>query len=76
VAEILQNSEFVFWTAITLICTVPVIGHYWYKIRRLEIDSALKHAMIERGMSAEEIERVLRGSSRKKDKGGCEALHG
>jgi hypothetical protein len=63
--ELLQNEAFIFWTSITLICTVPVIMHYWYKIRRAELETALKRDMIEHGMSAEDIQKVLRASSRK-----------
>jgi hypothetical protein len=32
----------------------------WRLYRRSETEAALKHAMLERGMSAEEIERVMR----------------
>src|SRR5436309_3231413 len=38
------------------------IARYWTKVRRAEIDAALKHDMLQRGMGADEIERVLRAS--------------
>src|SRR5213082_2180002 len=38
------------------------IARYWWKVRRAEIDAALKHDMLQRGMGAEDIERVLRAS--------------
>ena len=60
--ELLANGAFVFWAAITLICVVPSVAHYWYKARKADIDAALKHAMLERGMSAEEIVKVLEAS--------------
>jgi len=39
------------------------IAYYWAKVRRAEIDAALKHDMLQRGMGAEDIERVLRASA-------------
>jgi hypothetical protein len=57
--ELLQNAAFVFWGSITLICVVPTVAHYWYKLRKHEIDAALKREMIERGMTADEIQKVL-----------------
>lgn len=54
-----QNTTLVFWGAIVLICTVPVVCHYWCENRRAEQEAALKRDMLQRGMSAEEIERVL-----------------
>jgi hypothetical protein len=45
--------------------TVTIIGNYWYKHRRLETETALKQDMLNRGMSAEDIERVIRASAGK-----------
>jgi hypothetical protein len=42
---------------------IPVIAHYWYKIEQMRAETNLKRAMIERGMSADEIERVLAARS-------------
>jgi hypothetical protein len=67
--EFLGNSTFIFWSAIVLICIVPMISHHWYKLRRAEMDSALKQDMLQRGMSAEEIKTVLEASSRAEAKG-------
>ncbi len=58
-----QNTTLVFWGAIVLISTVPVVCHYWCQNRRAEQEAALKREMIERGMSADEIERVLAARS-------------
>jgi hypothetical protein len=41
---------------------------YRFKLRRIEIDGALKQEMIQRGMSADEIERVLAAKSNPKAK--------
>jgi hypothetical protein len=50
---------------------VPVTGivfgtvtGYLQKTRQAELDASLKHAMLERGMSAEEIVMVLEASSK------------
>lgn len=40
-----------------------VIGHFWYKVVKISSENELKRTMIERGMSAEEIERVLAARS-------------
>ena len=68
-SEFLGNSTFIFWSAIVLICVVPMISHYWYKLRRAEMDAALKQDMLQRGMSAEEIKTVLEASSHGEAKG-------
>lgn len=47
-------------------CAIPVSGiiaGYWYKIERAKTDNRLKQQMLERGMSADEIERVLSAKS-------------
>ncbi len=36
-----------------------IAGLIWHEFRKSEIEGALKHEMIARGMSADEIERVL-----------------
>jgi hypothetical protein len=64
--EILTNSSLIFWGSITLMATVPVIVHHWARVRKAEIEASLKHEMIQRGMSADEIVSVLEGKSRKK----------
>ncbi len=43
---------------------VPAIARYWWRIRQSEIDASLKHEMLERGMSAGEIQKVLTASTR------------
>jgi hypothetical protein len=62
----LLANPFVFVLGILVITVgVPIIGHYWCKNRKHELDAALKQQMIERGMSAEEIMMVLEAPSRK-----------
>ncbi len=59
-ASIGDYDTLIFWSAIALICVVPSISYYLYRWRKTEIEADLKHAMIARGMSADEIERVLK----------------
>ena len=56
---IFTNSTFIFFSAIVLICVVPTIAHYWWKIRQAEIEATLKRDMLDRGLSVEEMERIL-----------------
>jgi hypothetical protein len=72
-AQVLTNPLFIIFAAITLISVVPTIAHYWYKARQAEIDANLKHEMLQRGMSAEDIERVLAAPGKVPGKK-CEAI--
>ena len=67
--EFLNNSTFIFWSAMVLFSIVPSISFYWYKIRRAEMDTALKQEMLQRGMSSEEIKTALEASSHGDAKG-------
>jgi hypothetical protein len=58
-AGIGEYHDLIFWGAILLICVVPSISYYLFKWRKSELEAELKHDMIARGMSADEIERVL-----------------
>jgi hypothetical protein len=51
------------------VCVAAIfMAHYWYKMRRAEMELSLKHAMVERGMSAAEICAVIEaGASGKRD---------
>jgi hypothetical protein len=49
--------------AIVLLTTVPTGLVYWYKTKRAAMDADLKMKMLEMGMSADEIERVLAAES-------------
>lgn len=60
--ELLHNGTFIFWSAVTLMVTVPTIAHYCYQMRKASLDAALKRRMIDRGMSADEIRQVLSAS--------------
>ena len=48
---------------IVLCVAIPVITSAWVRVARTHADADLKRSMIERGMSVEEIERVLAAKS-------------
>jgi hypothetical protein len=51
---------------IVLSMTIPIvaiIAGTWYKVQKARSDNELKQSMVERGMSVEEIERVLAAKS-------------
>lgn len=72
--DVLSTS---FWNSpfaipIVAICVgvgVPILGHYWSELKKHESDNKLKRSMVERGMSVEEIERVLAAKSPEHKKG-------
>ena len=59
----LTNPVNIFWISIVLISIVPTIMYYWHKTRKAEMDADLKMRMLEMGMSASDIERVLKAES-------------
>ena len=63
--EILSNGNLVFWGAVVLMVTVPTLAYTWSAVRQAEIEANLKRDMIARGMSADEIQRVLETSKAK-----------
>ena len=64
----LLNHDVIFWGAITLMATVPSLGYYLYRWRKHELEIDFKREMIARGMSAEDIERVLAAGSSRTDR--------
>lgn len=48
--------------AAAVVFGIWIVSHYWNDVRRQEIDAALKQDMLNRGMSAADIERVLLAS--------------
>ena len=45
-----------------LVAIVAIMCHQWRKVRIAEMEGALKQQMLDKGMSAEDIERVLSSS--------------
>jgi hypothetical protein len=46
-----------------VIGVTALVTHHWRGVRQFETEAALKQEMLQRGMSAEDIERVLRASA-------------
>ena len=46
-----------------LVGIIAIIAHNWRCMRQAEVEGALKQDMLNRGMSADEIERVIRVSN-------------
>ena len=65
--DILTNFHFVFWSAVTIMVVGPSLGYCWASVRRAEIEANLKRDMIARGMSADEIQRVLAAGGEKEE---------
>lgn len=59
----LSNPMTIFWGAIVIISVVPTLTYYWHRTRKAEMDADLKMKMLEMGMSASDIERVLKAES-------------
>ncbi len=48
--------------AIIMGCLIPIVGiiaSFWYKAQKVRSEHQLKRTLIERGASADEIERIL-----------------
>lgn len=48
--------------AIIMGCLIPMVGiiaSYWYKAQKLRSEHELKRTLAERGISADEIERII-----------------
>jgi hypothetical protein len=62
-----QNPVAVFWVAIASMVVVPAVtaavAGAWYKTRKSELDASVKMRMLEMGMSADDIVRVLKAES-------------
>jgi len=63
----LSHPANVFWLAIAAMCIAPSVMYYLRKMKKDELTASLKHDMIARGMSADEIERVLAAKGKSDD---------
>ncbi len=52
------------FAAIAVPFLAGVVGYFWHKTKRDEQLTSLKHAMLERGMSADDIEKVIEAGTR------------
>jgi hypothetical protein len=64
-----QEFMLLAWSALFLLTVVAIAGYFWARIRKAEFqarqaasEASLKQDMLNRGMSADEIERVLKAS--------------
>jgi hypothetical protein len=72
----LNFGEMVGFIAITgglLIGFVAVVGGIWSGVRKKEIAAGLKHDMLERGMSAEDIRMVLDAGKKNSGIAACDS---
>lgn len=56
---VLTNPFFLVFAFLTLSNATIAGSYYWYRARKAEIDAALKSEMLQRGMSADDIQKVL-----------------
>jgi hypothetical protein len=46
---------------------IAVVGHYWSEVLKNRDNNQLKKSMLERGMSAQEIEQVINAGGKRKE---------
>jgi hypothetical protein len=68
---------------IVLGCLIPICGivfgtitKYLQNVRQAELDAGLKHEMLQRGMSAEDIAQVIQARSRGSKERRCDTVSG
>jgi len=63
-SEIVWNKQTLAILGAFSVPLAVIIGSAWYKMNKVRYECELKRSMIERGMSAEEIERVMAAGSK------------
>jgi hypothetical protein len=58
-AEFVWNTGTIFWICVFSVPVAGIVMDAWAKIERNRSDNDLKRSMVERGMSPEDIERVI-----------------
>ncbi len=71
VLDFLKYSNAMPMLAIVCGLGIPFIAQYWYKLRVKQWEMSLKHTMLEKGMSAEEIRMVVEASAKGSEKRHC-----
>jgi hypothetical protein len=61
--QLLQSPIFIVFAFLTITGVASTLAHYWYKVKRVEMETSLKHAMLERGMSADDVQKVMEAAS-------------
>jgi len=47
---------------------IAIVGHYWHEVLKIRSNNELKKSLLDRGMSVEEIERLLNAGGKPPDK--------
>jgi surface antigen len=63
--EVLMNPVFIVFASLTITAVVSTIAVQWRKVRQAEVEASLKQDMIQRGLSADDIQKVLGASARR-----------
>ena len=50
-----------------LVPMVGIIAHYWHKTQKVQSDNTLRREMVARGMSVDEIERIMAAGVEEED---------
>lgn len=67
--ELLTNFPFLVFASITITCVVAALATAWGQYNKTATESNLKILMLQRGLPAEEIERILHASADNPPKG-------
>jgi hypothetical protein len=65
VERLLTDPLFLVFSWLTLTSVVGSVGYYWSKARRDDQEAALKQEMLQRGMSADDIVKIIQASKGK-----------
>ena len=60
--DLLHDPLVILFGSLTAIAATAILSEQWRRVRELEIEAALKAQMIDRGLPAADIERIIRGS--------------
>jgi len=66
-AEIIWNAGTITMAGAYAVAVVAVAGGLWYAVERTTSVNRLKQRMVERGMSAEDVERVMAAGMPRKE---------
>ena len=66
--KIIQNPESIGLIMVFSIPIVAIVAYYWHEVVKNRSDNEVKKSMLERGMSAQEIERVMNAGGKQAKK--------
>lgn len=66
--KIIQNPESIGLIMVFSIPIVAIVAYYWHEVVKSRSDNEVKKSMLERGMSVEEIERVMNAGGKQAKK--------